>query len=977
MTLSCLPTRATLRLDSVRMRRPPMLVITAIATAFPFLSWSAAAFAAPAAATITLAVTSGGSAASTVTKGTTVTLTAAVTAGGAPVTPGTVLFIDTIFGLLTDVGTGQLKSNGTAVLPVRLGLGSHSLQAVFAGTPKAGSATSAASSLDVTGTGTASTALTLMAAPVGAGPQAPYDWGFDFTMQAIAPNGFQDPTGTIELTDSNFSNAVLFTQNLTGGWTYNGGQFTGSATTPPVTGSKPFGIAAGDFNRDGIPDLAVANSATAEVGILLGNGDGTFKSQVAYAAGSGAYAVAVGDFNDDGIPDLAVTNFSANTVSILLGNGDGTFKTQVTYATGNAPNTIAVGDFNHDGILDLAITNEVDNTVSILLGKGDGTFQAQKTYPVGDTPIALGTSDLTGNGNLDLVVVNNAGGSVSVLMGDGDGTFGTQKTYAVGNGPTSIAIADLNGDGISDLAVTNSTDETISVLLGQSGGSFASQVTYACTSNCDAIVAGNLSSMGHTDLGVSDVDGNLWLFENGNGTGVLSKPVEFPSVAGGGLAMVAGDWNGDGLIDLATLGNTNGNVGVWLNQSGPGFQNGTTAVLAGTHYLVLNYSGDSNYSASSAITGPITDNSYPTSLTISGGPNLFRYGSTATFTATLSVPDLVPEVLPNGSWLPEGEPVSFCIGPFNGVSGSCYLTLFGSGTLALGSSNTQYVATIGASNLPVGALTIIAGYNSDGVLAEAGSSNSVSVTVQPASPAVTWPTPADIAYGTALSATQLDATANVPGTFAYSPAAGTILSYGSHALSVTFTPTDATDYTPATGSVNIAVFGVGMFSGASPSATVTPGGTATYTLSVTPPADTSVSLTVTGLPSGATANFNPSSVPAGSAATEVTLTITVPAQSAAAVPDGAGRSGRRPVALGLVLLPLLGLWRLCKARRVLAVLLVCVTGVAGLALLSGCGGGNNSSVGGGGQQQPQTYNLTVKATAGSALSTTALTLTVQ
>ncbi len=82
---------------------------------------------------------------------------------------------------------------------------------------------------------------------------------------------------------------------------------------------------------------------------------------------------------------------------------------------------------------------------------------------------------------------------------------------------------------------------------------------------------------------------------------------------------------------------------------------------------------------------------------------------------------------------------------------------------------------------------------------------SVTLTVTPATPAVTWVAPAGISYGTSLSATQLDASASVPGTFVYSPAAGQVLTAGSQSLSVTFTPTDATDYTTATATVSLAV----------------------------------------------------------------------------------------------------------------------------------------------------------------------------
>jgi hypothetical protein len=93
------------------------------------------------------------------------------------------------------------------------------------------------------------------------------------------------------------------------------------------------------------------------------------------AAANTVHAIVAGDFNGDGRTDLAVANSGSNTVSVLLGNGDGTFQNQVVYAVGSHPVALVAGDFNGDGLTDLAVANQLDNTVSVLLGNGDGTFQ--------------------------------------------------------------------------------------------------------------------------------------------------------------------------------------------------------------------------------------------------------------------------------------------------------------------------------------------------------------------------------------------------------------------------------------------------------------------------------------------------------------------------------------------------------------------------------------------------------------------------
>ena len=149
------------------------------------------------------------------------------------------------------------------------------------------------------------------------------------------------------------------------------GTFTPTASSPLAVGTEPLAVAVGDFNGDGKLDLAVANVGSNNVTIFLGNGNGTFTpaSGSPVAVGSGPNAVAVGDFNGDGKLDLAVSNSASNNVTILLGNGDGTFTpaSSSPVAVGAGPTAVAVGDFNRDGRLDLGTANDAGNTVSVLL----------------------------------------------------------------------------------------------------------------------------------------------------------------------------------------------------------------------------------------------------------------------------------------------------------------------------------------------------------------------------------------------------------------------------------------------------------------------------------------------------------------------------------------------------------------------------------------------------------------------------------
>ena len=251
------------------------------------------------------------------------------------------------------------------------------------------------------------------------------------------------------------------------------GDGTFQVTQTYAAGPEPeYSVAVGDFNGDGIPDLVVTNVAFDEgdpntVTVLLGNGDGTFQPAQNYAAGSNPFTVAVGDFNGDGVPDLAVANNNpavpgnvSRTVSILLGNGDGTFQAPQSYAVaGPYAQCVVVGDFNEDGHLDLAVAHFQEpyggsDVVTILLGNGDGTFHATGTlsFAGGEAdPYALAVADLNGDGHLDLIFCSNQ--PVMIFLGHGDGTFSAPIDTGVQAGV--VAVGDFNGDGFPDLGIVS------------------------------------------------------------------------------------------------------------------------------------------------------------------------------------------------------------------------------------------------------------------------------------------------------------------------------------------------------------------------------------------------------------------------------------------------------------------------------------------------------------------------------------------
>jgi hypothetical protein len=161
------------------------------------------------------------------------------------------------------------------------------------------------------------------------------------------------------------------------------------------------------------------------VSVLLGNGDGTFQMAVPYDSGGyGADSVAVADVNGDGKPDLLVANEcdsscgsegGAGLVGVLLGNGDGTFQSAVTYGSGGTvANSVAVADVNGDGKPDLLVANACTKScsnsngeVAVLLGNGDGTFQTAAGYGSGGGfGKSIAVADVNRDGKPDLVLAN-------------------------------------------------------------------------------------------------------------------------------------------------------------------------------------------------------------------------------------------------------------------------------------------------------------------------------------------------------------------------------------------------------------------------------------------------------------------------------------------------------------------------------------------------------------------------------------------
>jgi hypothetical protein len=240
-----------------------------------------------------------------------------------------------------------------------------------------------------------------------------------------------------------------------------------------------------------IPNTCASSSncsiGPGSVGVLLGKGDGTFQPAVAYGSGGDyAFSVAVADINGDGKLDVLVANAYANTgcclpgpLGVLLGNGDGTFQSVIPYSPGASLGPIALADVNGDGKLDVVTTSGNTNAM-VLLGNGDGTFQAPVFYGTGGVGAnGIAVADVNGDGRPDVMVTNRCSntnpncphGSVGVLMND-TGPHSPTTTSLVSN----VNPAAVNQQVIYTATVTNQSSGPLAGTVAFKHGTSATTV---------------------------------------------------------------------------------------------------------------------------------------------------------------------------------------------------------------------------------------------------------------------------------------------------------------------------------------------------------------------------------------------------------------------------------------------------------------------------------------------------------------------
>ena len=376
-----------------------------------------------------------------------------------------------------------------------------------------------------------------------------------------------------------------------------GGSFQSQQTF--ATDQSPVKTVVADVNDDGRPDLVIVSNHDSATGVLLGRGDGTFQPVTAASGVGVSDTPFLADLNGDGVADSIVLDRSGNILFRKgLGGASNAFAPPVIINPGRPARditivrigsqfAIAAADAHFDPLLSI---NQFVFTVSLYTVGDNGSVTRRTAFSTTALPPPLTAAYLTGNGLEDLVAANALDNSVSIALQSAAGQFATPILLPAGVAPTAIAVADMNGDGLPDIIVSDQGSGDVTVLLNDPAHSFGQSLRFRADTGLYglsvtgsvpvvssfaqsvSLVSGDFTGDGRNDLVVVNQGGThsfTILTANGNG-GVANPRQALTTSTSEGLninerpeAIVAGDFNRDGHLDLAVLMEDTGELWIY------------------------------------------------------------------------------------------------------------------------------------------------------------------------------------------------------------------------------------------------------------------------------------------------------------------------------------------------------------------------------------------------------------------------------
>ncbi len=358
-------------------------------------------------------------------------------------------------------------------------------------------------------------------------------------------------------------------------------------------------------------DFAVANGGTNDLWIYLGNGDGTFQfpTIIPLTMGLTPVYLATADLRGIGILDLIVAEFDTSTIGVLLGNGDGTFGFEQEYVLPQPPSSVVVDDFNRDGKLDIVAVMVTVNPpqqqavqyLATLIGDGTGSFSAPlitMNWGFYSTANTIAAGDVNGDGFPDVLITGPGNENSQVYLNNGDGTF-TAGALVIGNGAFNVVLAgvlaDVNEDGCLDAVVADGNG-VVWVATGDCAGNFSAPTPVPTGDSNASVSVADMNGDGHPDIvtttislidpSLGEVAGNMVTVSLGDGHGNFSSGRDYVAT-GMSYSHAIADFNGDGYPDVVSASPDTDTATVYINDGSAdfGFPQGEWIGIPGTDII--------------------------------------------------------------------------------------------------------------------------------------------------------------------------------------------------------------------------------------------------------------------------------------------------------------------------------------------------------------------------------------------------------
>jgi len=322
-----------------------------------------------------------------------------------------------------------------------------------------------------------------------------------------------------------------------------------------ATGPVPTALLAVQADGRGGPDVLLLDRESARIATYLGDSRAAGRLVGSPASSVPAFceAAASGDFDEDGRADLVITRgFGLDPGALVqLGDGAGGFAPGADLAAGSYPVSLEVADWNGDAHEDVAIGCRSSNDITVFLGDGAGAFTPSAVLGSADAPFGLAAADFDEDGALDFAATRYLADGLRVYLGDGAGGFTPGPTRSAGVRPVDAVTGDWNQDGHADLVFSHGF--TVQLLLGDGTGQLADAGSFQAATGAWRLAAGDFDGDGLSDVAVACAGSFLGarvVLGCGDGAGGFSATASIDTGSFGGQDLAALDLDLDGDLDL-------------------------------------------------------------------------------------------------------------------------------------------------------------------------------------------------------------------------------------------------------------------------------------------------------------------------------------------------------------------------------------------------------------------------------------------